>query len=31
VRLLRLTGWDLRVELVPDEPSDRLQAADLVA
>jgi transcriptional regulator with XRE-family HTH domain len=29
VRLLRLTGWDLRVELVPDEPSDRWQAADL--
>lgn len=29
VRLLRLTGWDLRVELVPDEPADRWQAADL--
>lgn len=29
LRLLRLTGWDLRIELVPDEPSDRWQAADL--
>lgn len=29
IRLLRLTGFDLRVELVPDDPSDRLQAAQL--
>lgn len=27
VRLLRLTGFDLRVELVPDDDSDRLQSA----
>ena len=31
IRLLRLTGFDLRVELVPDDDSDRVQAADLAS
>lgn len=30
IRMLRLTGFDLRVELVPDDDSDRLQARSLV-
>jgi transcriptional regulator with XRE-family HTH domain len=29
IRLLRLTGFDLRVELVPDDDSDRNQVARL--